>query len=243
MTLVRGTDARCYVNQFDISTDLMALDPAPESQVQDVTTFGTNVTGRSYVVTLQTARVTADGFYSSDTLNGIDARMAPLKGGHVMLGVWPAGDAVGKRGYADDDALFTTWKVVAAVGQVVGVHAEWECSGGAELVTSLAARTSTAGAATVTGASADHGAASTNGGAAYFRLFGGTSSGTAVTAFRVEHSADNSTWATLASSALATTGTQRVAIAAGTTIERYTRAVVVVAAGKTAIHQVALQRA
>jgi hypothetical protein len=242
VTVVNGTQARAYVQSADITTDLMSIEPQPESQVQDVTTFGANITGKAYAVTLQTARLVADGYYSSDLVAGIDAILAPLQGLAVAVGLWPAGDAAGSRGYADDDAIFTTYKAVSKVGSVVGVHMEWECNGGAALVSSVVPRTTTVGAATNTTAAVDNGAATTNGGSAFFRLFAGTGAA-ALTVFRVEHSPDNAAWTTLASSTLVTTGTQRVAIAAGTTIERYTRAVVTVAAGKTAVYNVALQRA
>lgn len=243
MPIANATRARAYVQNADISADLMQIDMEPTTQVQDVTTFGTGVTGKSYAATLTAARLTADGFFSTDLANGIDARMAALLGTKVQIGLWPAGDAAGARGWADDDAVFVQYKPTAKVGSVVGVHAEWECSGGPEPVTSISPKATTAGAATATTTAVDNGAASTNGGAAYFRLFNGTSSGTAVTAYRLEHSADDSTYATLASSTLATTGAQRVAIAAGTTIERYVRLVITVASGKTATYNVALHRA
>lgn len=242
MTTINALAARAYVQQYDVSTDLMSIEPDLSSDVQDVSTFGT-ATGTSYAVTLQNGHFAADGFDSTDLVAGIDAVLAPLQGLPVQMSLWPAGDAAGKRGYADDNALFTVYRVAAKVGSVVAVHLEWECNDGAALVTSVVPKTTTAGAATNTTAAVDNGVATTNGGAAFFRLFGGTSTGTAVSVFRVEHSPDNAAWATLASSTLATTGVQRVAIAAGTTIERYVRGVVTVPAGKQALYNVALNRA
>jgi hypothetical protein len=243
MTTVNATAARAYVQSADITTDLMSIEPQPESQVQDVTTFGTNVTGKAYAVTLQTAKLVADGFYSTDLVAGIDAVLAPLQGLAVAVGLWPAGDAPGRYGYADDDAVFTTYKAVSKVGSVVGVHMEWECNGGAALVSSIVPKTVTVGGATNTTAAVDNGAATTNGGAAYFRLFNTSSASAVVTAFRLEHSPDNAAWASLAVSSLTAPGAQRVAIAAGSTIERYVRAVVVVPALKSAHYNVALMRA
>jgi hypothetical protein len=244
MATVNATAARAYVHLYDITTDLMSIEPAPESQVQDVTTFGTGVTGKAYAVTLQTARLVADGFYAADIVNGIDARLAPLQGLPIGVDLWPAGDAAGLRGYADDDAIFTTYKAISKVGSVVGLHLEWECNGGAALVTSIVPKSITSNTATNTTTAVDNGAASTNGGSAYFRLFSTSSVvSPVVTAFRLEHSPDNAAWASLAASTLLVPGVQRVAIAAGTTIERYVRGVLTAAAAKTAHYNVALMRA
>jgi hypothetical protein len=140
MGTVNALNARAFVNSFDITTDLMSIEPDLTSDVQDVTTFGAGQTGRAYAVTLQVGRFAADGFMNADSTGGIDARLAPLQGLPVQMSLWPAGDAAGRRGYADDDALFTVYRVAAKVGSVVAIHAEWECNDGAAAVTSIAPR-------------------------------------------------------------------------------------------------------
>jgi hypothetical protein len=241
VTVVNSTQARAYVHLYDVSTDLMSIEPSPESQVQDVTTFGTTITGKSYAVTLQTARMVADGFYAADIATGIDARLAPLQGLRVAIGLWPAGDAAGLRGYADDDAVFVTYKAISKVGSVVGLHMEWECNGGADLVVSLEARQAVVGTGSpqAFNPAVDNGAATTNGGYAYFRVFAADAT-PGITGFRVAHSPDNSSYATLATSTLVGVGAERIAVAG--TVERYLRRTITLTAGKSVTVQTAFCR-
>jgi len=72
------------------------------------------------------------------------------------------------------------------------------------------------------GTSVDNGAATSNGGVAHLHTtaFSGLTSNSVV----IEHSTDNAAWVTLATSASITaTGSERITVAAGTTVRRYMR--------------------
>jgi hypothetical protein len=88
------------------------------------------------------------------------------------------------------------------------------------MLTGLAAVT-----ATGNGTSRDNGASTSDGGVAQLHVTANTMNNNTV--FKVQHSADNSTWADLATfTTVATTVTtsERVTVAAGTTVNRYLRA-------------------
>jgi hypothetical protein len=93
----------------------------------------------------------------------------------------------------------------------------------------LVAETTTANFASV-----DNAAASTNGGVAHLNatILGGISSPSFT--MKVQHSTDNSSWADLVTFAAVTaSGAQRIAVAAGTTVNRYVRGIISAVAGST----------
>jgi hypothetical protein len=109
------------------------------------------------------------------------------------------------------------------VGDVVSVSYDAQADGGTDdaiLLTALAAVT-----ATGNGTGQDNGASTSNGGVAQLHVTANTMNNDTV--FKVQHSADNSSWADLATfTTVATTVTtsERVTVATGTTVNRYLRA-------------------
>lgn len=80
---------------------------------------------------------------------------------------------------------------------------------------------------TSTGSAVDNAASSANGGVAHLHVTANTRNGTAVA--KVQHSANNSTWADLVTFTTISTGTttsQRSVVNSGTTVNRYLRALI-----------------
>lgn len=240
MPVVNATAARVYVNGHDISGDLNSIEPSPNQQVQDVTTFGSGVTGRAYVATLRDDAFAHSGFYSDDMVAGVEAILGPLKGSTAVVLLWPAGDTAGRRGWGGDAAVLDTGGPVSAVGSVVTVQHGYKVSGGADLLVSLEAKqqiTGTGSAQVTT--SVDNGAGSANGGYAYFQVFAADAT-PGIANFKLEHSADDSSWATLATGTLTGQGAERIAIVG--TINRYVRRTITATSGKHVTLQTAVSR-
>ena len=136
--------------------------------------------------------------------------------------VGPAGLAAGSPVWLAE-AYQMAYKPSASVDGTVDLGLDFEVTGVAlfgQSITDLAAVTATAASAAV-----DGGAASSNGGIAHLHV---TALDTPTTLdVIIEHSVNGSTsWATLATFTQITTatGTERVVVAAGTTVRRYLRA-------------------
>lgn len=120
------------------------------------------------------------------------------------------------------DSILTEFATTAPLTDVVAGSLSTTNTGPddvGEVIAAFAAIT-----ATTTGTSVDDGASSANGGVAHLHVsaFSGLTSNTV----RIEHSTNNSTWSTLTTFTAATgTTSQRLTIAAGTTVNRYLRVV------------------
>lgn len=240
MPVVNAINARAYVNGHDISGFLNSIEPSPTTQVQDVTTFGSGKTGRTYVATLHDDAFAHSGFYDDDMTSGIEAILGPIRGTTAVVTLWPAGDTAGRRGYGGNAALLDTGGITSQVGSVVAMQNGWKVSGGADLAVSLEAKqqiTGTGSAQNTT--SVDNGASSAGGGYAYFQIFAADAT-PGITNFLLQHSADNSSWATLATGTLAGQGAERVAIVG--TINRYVRRTITATSGKNITLQTAVSR-
>jgi len=120
-------------------------------------------------------------------------------------------------------AKTTSYEVSSPVDDVVSVSFDVQADGGADnglLLVDLAAVT-----ATGNGTSRDNAASTANGGLAQLHVTANTMDNNTV--FKVQHSADNSTFADLVTFATVATTiktSERVAVASGTTVNRYLRA-------------------
>jgi hypothetical protein len=136
--------------------------------------------------------------------------------------------AIGTRVLSTGGKL-TSYEVSAPVGDVVAANAEFQADGGISSAISL--RDLSAATATTLSASHDSASSSANGGFGTLHVTANSMNGNCV--FKVQHSADNSTWADLVTfSTVATTvvTAERVSVATGTTVNRYIRATLTTAA-------------
>jgi hypothetical protein len=151
------------------------------------------------------------------------------------------GTSVGSR-VAILQAKTTSYEVSAPVGDVVSVSYDAQADGGIDYGVSLVALGAVT--ATTNGTAVDNAVSSANGGMAQLHVT--ANSWSAGATFKVQHSADNSTWADLATfTVVATTVTtsERVAVAAGTTVNRYLRGQVTLASGTGSItYQISFAR-
>jgi hypothetical protein len=211
--LIHGANAlTSYLNDGSVSQDV---------ETAETTAYGS--TAKTYITGLRDATLSASGMFDGDA-NAVDQVLAASIGSDTLAPVIfaPAGLTGGDRAFILQ-AKTTSYEVSAPVGDVVSVSYDAQADGGADdaiMLTGLAAVT-----ATGNGTSRDNGASTSDGGVAQLHVTANTMNNNTV--FKVQHSADNSTWADLATfTTVATTVTtsERVTVAAGTTVNRYLRA-------------------
>lgn len=216
-----GPATKVLHGAFDLTTYFREASVPIEADVEDATTCGK--TAKVYKPTLVDGTATLAGLWDGDP-DAVDEVLSSVVGdGAHPLTVAFDGLAVGKV-VKLLNATETSYEVAAGVGGLVEASAEFQADEGASSGVSLHALS--AEAATANGSSVDNGAATTRGGVAHLHLPAGTGSCTV----KVQHSADNSSWADLITFTTATgPWAERKAVAG--TVNRYVRATWTIATG------------
>lgn len=224
-TFVSGKDVAVNFAEFNLTPYFNNASSTREAETAETTAFGSD--DRTYAMGLLMGTVSVEGMFdgSADAVDevlatqilGSDNSASPLT---VMTG----GTTVG-RGCNLSLPNQSSYEVSSPVSEIVAVSAEFQSNDridqGVVLAGNLAVST------TSTGSSVDNAASSNTGGVAHLHVTANTRNGTAVA--KVQHSADNSTWADLVTFTTISTGTatsQRSTVASGTTINRYLRALI-----------------
>lgn len=221
MAFVHGKGTVVLINATNMSSYLKEASTNNTVETADVTAFGT--TGaKSYIVGLKDGAVSLSGMFDGGVAASDEIFQQALGASEGVVSVFSDGDAIGKRGLTAG-IHETSYNLTSPVGDVVSATAELQATGGIDASVSLHA----VGAETSTGNATSHDgtASSANGGVATLHVTANTRNGS--TTIKIQHSADNSTWADLVTfSTVATTITtqERVAVASGTTVNRYLRA-------------------
>lgn len=217
-TFTHGKGALVLMDGRDMSAYFSTASSSGSADTAEVSTFGAS--SKAYIPGLKDATFSVEGFYAGG-VGEVDQYLASEVGAN---GLWTIviGDALGARGYGAS-VVGTTYEVGAEVGGAVAVSAEGQSTTGQEgvvVLNSLSAKT-----ATGTGTQVDNGAASTGGSACYLHVSAASGTSPSLTA-KVQHSADGSTWADLATfTAVAGAGVptgERIATTG--TVNRYLRA-------------------
>jgi hypothetical protein len=199
----------------------------------ETTTFGS--TNRTYKLGQKDGTFSVEGLWAGDT-SGVDevltAAVAATTPKIITLGI--EGGTIGRRAvllYTNE----TSYEVKSAIADLVTISAEANVTGttgGIDYGVLLA--TSQVVTATVNNTSVDNAVSSANGGVAHLHV--PTNSRNGAVTVKVQHSANNSTWADLVTFTATTNGvitSERTEVAAGTTVNRYTRAQVSTITGST----------
>lgn len=221
MAFIHGKNAGVVHGVNDLTSYLNDASVSQDIETAETTAFGNSA--KTYIVGLRDATISASGMFDGSA-NAVDAILTSSIGSNTLapMIVAPSGLTGGERAYILQ-AKTTSYEVSSPVGDVVSVSFDAQADGGADdavLLTSLAAVT-----ATGSGTARDNGASTSSGGMAQLNVTANSLNNTIV--FKVQHSADNSTWADLAVFATissTTTTSERVLVASGTTVNRYLRA-------------------
>ncbi len=233
-----GTDTDLLINGYDLTTYFGNTQMGGITGAYDTSTYG--VGSKSYIPGLKDDKWTLSGFFDG-AVDVIDQVIqAALGVADAVATMFPQGDTLGNigRGIAGH---VTAQPTVAPVDGVVTTGAEIQSKVGPERVLSHAALASRA-AGTNNLTAIDNAASSANGGVGYLQVTDVGASLTGLVA-KVQHSTDNSVWVDLITFTTVTAdhAKERVLVATGTTVNRYTRAQIA-NTGDTSVAQVSFGR-
>jgi len=240
MPFIHGKNAAVLHGIYDLSSYLNDGSVSASVETAETTAFGSSA--KTYITGLNDGTITASGMFDG-VAGAVDAILTASIGSDTLAPVsfFPAGFANGARVHLLQGKT-TGYSVSSPVGDVVSVSYDAQADGGIDHGVSLASLASIS--STTNGASVDNSASTANGGLAQLHVTANSRSANAT--IKVQHSTDNSTFVDLASfTVVATTvkTSERVAVAAGTTVNRYLRALNTLTAGTGSItYQVSFAR-
>lgn len=231
MPFRHGKNSAVLVDKYNISSYLNEVSSSQSIETADTSTFGTNA--KTYLTGQNDATISFSGLYDGAT-NAIAEIFESIIDNDSTPPITIAADGgltVGNKAVLAQ-AKQTSYEVSAPVSDVVSLSGEFQVTGGMRGGVLLAAATSHS--ATTNGSSVDNTASTALGARANLHVTANTRTDTTV--IKVQHSADNSTWADLITFTTvgATTLTSQTATATGT-INRYLRATTTIAAGTGSI--------
>ena len=231
MPFRHGKNSAVLVDKYNISSYLNEVSSSQSIETADTSTFGTNA--KTYLAGQNDATISFSGLYDG-AVNAIAEIFEAIIDNDSTPPITIAADGglvVGNKAVLAQ-AKQTSYEVSAPVSDVVSLSGEFQVTGGMRGGVLLAAATSHS--ATTNGSSVDGGASTALGARANLHVTANTRTDTTV--IKVQHSADNSTWADLITFTTvgATTLTSQTSTATGT-INRYLRATTTIAAGTGSI--------
>lgn len=221
MAFIHGKNTAVFVNAHDLSAFFNDASPSVSVETAETTAFGSS--DKTYIPGLSDATVSVSGMFdgSADAIDEVLSGLLGVEDGAVATVAYGGATKGNRVSIAKVEA--TSYDVSAPVGDVVAASAELQADGGLDNGVALTGHAAVT--ATGTAASEDHGASTSNGGIAVYHATANTRDG--ATTIKVQHSADNSTWAdlvTFSDLTAATTGSGIAVVASGTTVNRYLRA-------------------
>jgi len=215
MAFKHGKDTKIYVNSSDYSSYFSSADSNRSSDIAESTTFGNSA--KSYIAGEKDGTISLTGFFDA-TADGV---LQPLLGGadlDLVIGIdgLDTGDsATFQKGNINNYAVSSpVGDIVATSVDVQSDEGMWN---GKVLVASAFTTTAAQG-------SADDNASSTSNGCGAFVIVTSVSGTSPTGDIKIQHSADNVTYADLITFTQATGATSEVKyVAEGTTINRYIR--------------------
>ncbi len=226
MTRYSGADVGAVlVDGYSVHSYLTDLDLDVAAVVEESHAFGDGW-AESLYAGFRSFTFTQKGFYDDTVLVALDAAVqAGNQGQNRVVSLVPATNAWGKRFVGLQGPAQAAYKRTAARGVLHKAQVDFKGSGAVDegfVHWPLSALTA---GASGTGTMWDHGVSSALGGAAYLQVTALTLGGYTNLAGLLQHSADNITYAALATFAVVTAApaAERVAVAVGATINRYTR--------------------
>jgi len=215
MAFVHGKETKVYINENDLSTYLNTADPTRTVDVGETTTFGSS--NKTYIAGEKDATVSFSGFFDATADN-------------IIQGLVGTNDKVALISYdgvdANDKCMFgkgvtTNYGVSSPVGDVVAVTFDLQASGffsGSVLENATVT-------ATGDGTARDNTSSTANGGGAFIIATSVSGTTPSLTA-KIQHSADDVTYADLVTfTALTSAGAEVKEVASGTTVNRYLKVV------------------
>lgn len=216
----KGASSVVLFDQFNMSGYLNDVKTMQNVDSVDVSVLG--ATSKAFQTTLVSGKASFAGFFDATAVIGSDTVFPPTLG-NVTANVlsWGVGNdfTLGNRVKLAKTRTMD-YEVGAAVADVVKITANLQSDGPIDSGISL--HTLVAVTTTENGSSVDNAAASSNGGVAHLHVL--AVSGSPGATIKVQDSTNNSVWTDLVTfSNVTAVGTERVELAAGSTVKRYVR--------------------
>ncbi len=232
-TFRHGKNTVVVFDKFDLTTYFNSVTTSAMAEAVETTTFGS--ANKTYAVGMKDGTVSLEGLWAGDVL-GVDETLTAAIASTTkkIITVGSEGAAIGRRAQLINTDE-TSYEISSAVADMVSISAEAQASGtvgGLDGGVLLAVQQSVT--ATVNNTSVDNSASSANGGVGHLHVTANTRNGAAT--IKIQHSANNSTWADLTvftATTSSTTTSERIEVAAGTTVNRYLRTIVSAFAGSS----------
>jgi hypothetical protein len=233
-----------FINGFNVADAITEFSFEGDAEEIDSTTVATAGAFRSYARGFKEGTLETTGIFDSDTTNEDKIHdilsTAWLAGTSNIVTASRGAISVGSEAIMMDGPQLT-YELPVSVGGLIMSNASFRVDDhlefGVFLMNSLQA------AGTNNGTSHNNGADTTNGGFMQVHLVNDDATDVDV---KVQHSDDDSTWVDLAGAAVtnlsAANASGSASVAAGTTVEQYTRAVATVTGGDTTLVTVAFAR-
>ena len=220
-TFRHGKNVNVFIDEFDFSTYFNDVSASTTVDTAETSAFGTSA--KTYVVGHRDGTVSLSGMFEGTASTGTDEFFDNALGNatKALVIVAPEGHSNGAGAImleADD----TSYEVSSAIADIVQASAEFQSTDAVEHGKILSSGSTVT--ATGNGTAVDNGASTTNGGAGFLSVPVNTRNGNITV--KIQHSADNSTFADLVTFTVVSSTTktsERVEVASGTTINRYLR--------------------
>ncbi len=216
MAFQHGKDTVVMFNQNNLSTYMNSVDNTKTADIAETTSF--SASAKTYLTGETDASISLGGLFDATA----DAIVQPLLSGGTQFDYVQGQTALSTSARCTFGiANITNYGISSPVGDVVATSLDLQPTGGffSGVVVTNSAFTATG----VQGSAIDNGALTSNGAGAF--LLVSSVSGTSPTAtVKIQHSADNTTYADLITFTLANGATSEIkTIDKGTTINRYIR--------------------
>lgn len=220
MSFRHGRDTKVLFADQDISSYLNEVSGSQTLETAETSTFGTNA--KTYVVGQNDATISFSGLFdgATDAIADIFQDVIDNDSTPAITLAYDNGLGVGNR-CSIAEAKQTGFDVSAPIGDVVSLSGEFQVTDGIRQGVLLAAETTDSSSSD--GTAVDNSASTSNGARANLHVTANSSDD--ATTIKVQHSADNTTWADLITftSVPATTTTSETVSVSGT-INQYLRA-------------------
>ncbi len=230
-TFQHGKGSKVYLDEFDMSAYLNSTDVTHTQDTAETTVYGAS--SRSFIASQASGTLSFGGLIdATNTAGTSDKEFEAILGSatHPVLTVAIEGGTIGNRAVIAR-ANETSYTMATPVADVNSLTADFQCSAdpannvefGVASAVQLTTGASIAHGSLGALSSVDNGASSANGGAAVLHVPTNTVGGGATT-IKVQHSANNSSWADLISFTAvgASTITSQLSAVTGT-VNRYLR--------------------
>ncbi|WP_395772548.1 phage tail tube protein [Arenimonas sp.] len=223
MPFRHGKNTRVLIGSSDLSAYFRETSVSSSVETAETTTFGVSGDAKTYVTGLSDSTVSISGLFDDDTGAADDVISAALGSDtDVVFTIAQDGGLVVGRRCLLGQSIETKYDLSSPVADVVSTSLDLQSDG--ESVHGFVLAASDVISSTSTGTSVDGIASSSNGGIATLHVTANTRNGNITV--KVQHSADNTTFADLATFSVVSSTTktsERLSVASGTTVNRYLR--------------------